>query len=172
LFVEAGFPGGKGFPPIQLLVSANSESTALGEVIQQQWRRELGVNLELVRQESKVRIDAMRAKDYQVGLAGLFYGIQAPEFILMLALGGAAGNDAAWRNVEFDAAFGAANQALTVAERHAAYDRMEELVRLHAPYAPLYFENMCHLVHPDVHGWRDNALYAIDWRDLWLERAK
>ncbi len=59
-----------------------------------------------------------------------------------------------------------------VTERYAAFDTMEEIVRTEAPFAPLYFENKCHLVHPDVRGWQDHALYAIDWRDLWLEAAK
>jgi hypothetical protein len=42
----------------------------------------------------------------------------------------------------------------------------EELVPTHVPYAPLYLENKCQLVRPDVRSWRDNARYAIDWRDL------
>ena len=46
---------------------------------------------------------------------------------------------------------------------------MERLINAESPYAPLYFRNKCHLVHPAVRGWRDNALYIIDWREVWLE---
>ena len=49
---------------------------------------------------------------------------------------------------------------------------MERLIQAEAPLAPLYFTNQCNLIHPDLRGWRDNPLYAIDWRDLWLETAK
>ena len=172
LLAKAGFPGGTGLPRIELLVSMVAENRGLAEILQQQWRRELGVSADIIQQESKVRIDSTRTKNYQVSLGGFFYGIQAPEFILMLAVGDAPGNDSGWKNADFDAAFRRANHALTIAERHAAYDEMEELVRTHVPFAPLYFENKCQLVHPDVRGWRDNALYAIDWRDLWLEPAR
>ena len=69
-------------------------------------------------------------------------------------------------------AFKDAKFARTPESRHAAYDQMERLIQAEAPLAPLYFTNQCNLIHPDLRGWRDNPLYAIDWRDLWLETAK
>ena len=50
-----------------------------------------------------------------------------------------------------------------------AYDRMERIVQDGAAIIPIAYWNQVHLVSPMVKGWRDNALYAIDWRELWLE---
>jgi len=52
--------------------------------------------------------------------------------------------------------------------RRKAFDRMERVLHDDAAYVPLAFLNQPHLVSPSVKGWRDNALYAIDWRELWL----
>jgi hypothetical protein len=49
---------------------------------------------------------------------------------------------------------------------------MERTINVEAPYAPIYFQNQCQLVHPMVRGWRDNPLYIIDWRELSLQRTE
>lgn len=172
LLAEAGYPGGVGFPQAELLSHPGGSSRQLAEALQQIWQRELGVRLEIAQQESKVMIDALEAKNYQVALTGYFYGMQAPEFILTLARSISPSNQSGWKNPVFDQAFTAADFASSVAARHAAFDQMEQLVHAEAPYAPIYSSNKCQLIHPSVRGWRDNALYVIDWRELSLETPK
>jgi oligopeptide transport system substrate-binding protein len=169
LLAEAGYPGGAGFPKVEILISASSPNAEVAQVLQNFWLRELGVRLAIFQQESKSVLDAMGSKNYQVGLTGYFYGTPAAEFILTLGNADSPSNWTGWKNPDFDRAFEAAKIAGSTDARYAAYDRMERHIQAEVPYAPIYFTNQCNLIDPSVRGWRDNSLYAIDWRDLWLE---
>jgi oligopeptide transport system substrate-binding protein len=172
LLAQTGYAGGAGFPKVEFLIASRGANAELAQVLQNIWRQELGVRIEIVQQESKTVLDAMGSKNYQAGLTGYFYGTPAAEFMLTVGNGDTPSNWAGWKNPDFNRAFQEAKFSQSAAARHAAYDRMERLVHDEAPYAPLYFTNQCNLIHPSVRGWRDNPLYVIDWRDLWLEAQK
>lgn len=168
LLVEAGYAGGVGLPQVEFLMGTD---TKLGEALQRAWQKELGVTVQLAAQDGKTAIGNRNSGNFQVALGGYFYGMQSPAFILNIARGDSAPNTARWTNAEFDRAMAAANHSRHEAERHAAFDTMEHLINEEAPFAPLYHENKCSLVSANVRGWRDNPLYAIDWRELFLSAA-
>ena len=49
LLADAGFPGGKGFPAIELLHSSSENLRVLAEALQETWRKELGLDVRLDR---------------------------------------------------------------------------------------------------------------------------
>lgn len=168
LLARAGFPGGQGLGRIDLLCRTAGLDSLIAEALQQSWRSELGAQVELTRMESKVAISTLFNHDFQVGLSGYFYLIDAPEYVLTLGQGGSAENLAGWRNPEFDRAYESAEHAAQRELRTAGFDTMERLIQEEAPYAPLYFYNQCQLVHPSLKGWQGNMLQAMDWRQLSL----
>lgn len=169
LLAEAGFPGGRGFPVVRLQLG-NGSGTALAEAIQAGWRESLGVRVEIETQEQKTFFDALRVGDFQLGLMAFFYGVNAPETMLMVAQSGSNWNNTHWKSPAFDQAYHDANFAGDEPTRRAAFDRMEHILHDEAAFIPVAFVNQPHLVSPMVRGWRDNALYVIDWRELWLAR--
>jgi oligopeptide transport system substrate-binding protein len=130
----------------------------------------LGVSVGIQVEEQKTFFSDLQAQNYDLALEGYFYGIQAPETILMVALPDSPANNTSWKSPAFAEAFLEANQATAPEARLPAYDRMERIVQDGAAFVPVAYLNQAHLVSPLVKGWRDNALYAIDWRELWLER--
>ena len=168
LLAQAGYPGGSGFPAVSLRVAQGSRKT-LVEALQEAWRVGLGVSVEIEVEEQKVFFSDIEARNYDLAFDGYFYGIQAPETILMLALPDSPENSSGWVSPAFADAFQEANQALDPAIRRRAYDRMERIIQDAAAFVPIGYLNQAHLVSPMVKGWRENALYAIDWRELWLE---
>ena len=139
------------------------------EALQQVWRRELGVRIRLSTQEKKSFFDRLSSGDYSAGIMGYFYAIDAAEAMLLMPLSDSNYNYARWRSPAYDRAYLAATSARTEAERTPALDRMERLVQAEEPYPPLYFVDKCFLVSPLLRGWRDNALGAVDWRELFLQ---
>lgn len=166
LLAAAGYPGGAGFP--QLTLTTSDGLTELIEPLQDAWQRVLGIHVAIRVEEQKVFFDDLTATHYQIAYSGYFYGIQAPETALMVCLRDSPANSTGWSSPEFEAEFQKANNALDLATRRAAYDRMERIVQQTAAFIPIAFANQAHLVSPMVKGWRENALYAIDWRELWL----
>ena len=138
------------------------------EALQQVWRRELGIRVELVSQEQKAVFDRLGAENFQLAIMAFFYAIDAPETILLVPLSDSQFNFAQWRRPAYDRAYFQATHFQTGGERRGGLDAMERLLQAEAPYVPLYYVNQCFLVSPMVKGWRDNPLGQIDWRELYL----
>jgi oligopeptide transport system substrate-binding protein len=168
LLAEAGFPGGRGFPVRTLSVSTGS-GTIMAEALQENWRKVLGVSVEIATEEQKTFYGDLQTGNYDFAYAAYFYGIQAPETILMLALPDCPGNATGWNNPAFVQAYNEANHSTAPGTRRALYDRMERMIQDGAALIPISYSNQTHLVSHMVKGWKENALYAIDWREIWLE---
>ena len=97
LLADAGFPGGAGFPAVTLRIPQGNRKS-LAEALQQSWRRGLGVSVGIEVEEQKVFFSELVARNYQLALDGYFYGVQAPETILMAALPDSPENWTAWKS--------------------------------------------------------------------------
>jgi len=168
LLAQAGFNDGNGFPKL-VLRTAKGDGGLMAEALQETWRHVLGVSVEIETEEEKTFYTDLQVGNYEIALAGYFYGIQAPETILMIALPDCPGNSTGWNDPAFVEAFREANQAIDPVARRALYDTMEHRVQEGAAFIPIAYSDQAHLVSPKVRGWRDNALYIIDWREIWLE---
>ncbi|MGZ3669084.1 MAG: peptide ABC transporter substrate-binding protein, partial [Bdellovibrionota bacterium] len=60
LLADAGFPGGKGFPPVTFMFDSRGDNKIIAERLQAQWRKVLGVNLSVDSEEWKVYLGRLR----------------------------------------------------------------------------------------------------------------
>jgi len=165
----AGFPGGKGFPSVELALNGTTGVTlAVAEVVQQMWRETLGVEVHLRPMEFKVYLAAARDHAFQVLLEG-FSPFPDPHDLLAFGVMGDPNNDAGAANPSYDAAFSAADRTVDLARRLVAFDAVEAINADQVYYAPLYFENQAVLVSPSVGGWRDHPMGDLNWHDLFLK---
>jgi oligopeptide transport system substrate-binding protein len=165
LLADAGFPGGKGVPAVSLCCSS-SHPTSMPEVLQETWRRELGIDVQIEAQELKTQLDRLYSKNYQVALTSYTYAVNAAETMLLLPQSDSNWNFTGWKNAAYDDAFRQAGTSSDDSGRHAAFDRMESILAAEAPLIPLFFNNHSRLVSPRVRGWKDNNIDQIDWREL------
>lgn len=173
LLAAAGFPEGRGLPPIEFRVgNRDSDMVAVAEMLQQAWKATLGAQVAVNRMESKVLIASLYARDFQLATSGYYYALDDPSDLLARGQKGEPGNFAGWHDPRFEAAVAAVRDAKTDAARLAGFARQEQLISEEAPYVPLYHEDHVHLVHPYVKGWRGNAFAFVDWREIWLEAPR
>jgi len=165
LLAEAGYPNGAGFPNLVLRFSS-SHASSMSEVVQEAWRKELGIQVTLESQELKTFLGGLHEKNYQIALNGYSYLINAPETMLLVPLSDSNWNFTGWGSADYDGTYHQAQDATDDAGRRAAFDRMEHILATEAPLIPLFFINQPFLVSPRVRGWRDNNLSQIDWREL------
>jgi oligopeptide transport system substrate-binding protein len=169
LLEAAGHLGGAGLSPIELTLNGNTGTTvAVAEVLQQMWAENLGVHVSIRALEFKVYLSTERERQFQVLFEGWTYAMPDARDMLEQAVTGDPGNDSGASSREYDAAFEATDATADQARRWASFDRMEAINARQVFYAPVYFTNEGRLVHPSVHGWHDNALGIIDWRELSL----
>ncbi|MEI6351997.1 MAG: peptide ABC transporter substrate-binding protein [Verrucomicrobiota bacterium] len=140
LLADAGFPGGRGFPRISYLYSEGEMNEGIAVEIQGMFQRELGVKIDLQRQEWKVYLRSMSSLDYDICRASWVGDYKDPNTFLDMFLSGGGNNRTGWGNPEYDRLIGEAARELDKDRRFAIFKRAEELlISEDAPICPLYF---------------------------------
>jgi oligopeptide transport system substrate-binding protein len=70
LLADAGFPGGKGFPRIGILYNTSEDHKRLADVVADQLRRALGIDISAYNQEWQSYLRTTRSIDYELARAG------------------------------------------------------------------------------------------------------
>jgi oligopeptide transport system substrate-binding protein len=169
LLADAGYPGGRGLPPLEILHNSAASRRLICEAIQEMWRRELGIDVKLSNQEPKVMFAARRAGDYQIILSDWIGDYFDPTTFLDLWRAGSHNNHTGWSDSAYDGALDGAAEISEPSARAAALQKAETLLLDASPIAPLYYNTHVYLVQPSVKGWRPNALDQIDYKQVWLD---
>ncbi len=169
LLAEAGFPGGRGLPTIELLYNHSENHRVLAEALQEMWRRELGLEVRLVNQEFKVVLDERRAGHYQILLSDWVGDYLDPVTFLDLWRSDSGNNHTGWASPEYDDRLFAAARTADPADRARQLARAEALMLAAAPVIPLYYNTHVFLCQPSVKGWLPTLLDHHPYKHVWLE---
>ena len=169
LLAEAGFPGGKGFPHLELLYNTSEQHRILAEAIQQMWKTALGIEVRLVNQEWKVYLDTVRRGDYQIARASWIGDYNDPNTFLDMWVSGGGNNRTGWSNAAYDRCIEEAAAERDPAKRFAIFRRAENILLDEMPIAPIYFYVRTMLISPVVKGWYPTLLDHHPYKAVWLE---
>jgi oligopeptide transport system substrate-binding protein len=128
LMAEAGYPGGKGFPRVELLFNTSESHKQVAEVLQQQWKEALGVEVQLVNQEWKVYLATTRSLDYWMARGGWIGDYLDPNTFLDLWTSENGNNRTGFADPEYDALIDRAARTLDPGERMRLLRRAEEWI--------------------------------------------
>jgi oligopeptide transport system substrate-binding protein len=95
-------PDGKGCPTIELCYNTSENHRAIAEAIQQMWRKELGVNVELTQPGVEGLPRYRRTPNYMMQRAGWIADYVDPHVFLEIWETGGGNNDTSWSNAEYD----------------------------------------------------------------------
>jgi oligopeptide transport system substrate-binding protein len=167
LLAEAGFPGGRGFPRLEISTWTN---TTVLEAVQQMWRRELGIETTIVLREAKVHAAALRSGDYAIGFVPAIpdYGDAAALFDDLTT--GASGNYPHWSNARYDSLVAEADRTMSRPQRLGLHQKAEQILLEDLPVVPLYFNAQNYLLAPRVRNWREDRLWNRFYLDLFLHQ--
>ncbi len=166
LLAEAGYPGGKGFPRIELLYNTLDSHKQIAEAVQQMWKSELGVDLVLRNEEWKVYLETVNRGDYQIARAGWIGDFPDPHAFLDLWVTGGGNNRTGYSSTEYDELLGSALSRPGEAERMAVYQELDALLVRDLPVIPLYFYKRVYALSPRVDGWAPDVLDNRAWKHI------
>jgi ABC-type oligopeptide transport system, periplasmic component len=172
LLAEAGFPEGKGFPPINILFNTHEGHKAIAEAIQQMWAKELGIPVTLRNEEWKVFLRTTEKLDYQIARAGWGGDYPDPNTFLELAVTDNGNNETGWSNAEYDRLIAEAARTANPEERMELFQRAEAILLDEVPFLPIYFYTRPTLVHTAVRNFLPNVLDLHQWKHVYLEEKK
>jgi len=140
LLAEAGYPGGKGFPLVTYLYSEGELNEAIAVELQSMFRRELGINIALQRQEWKVYLNSMNNLDFDLCRSSWVGDYDDPNTFLDMFVSGGGNNDSGFADPAYDALIAGAAREVNPARRFDILRKAETiLVSQEAPICPLYF---------------------------------
>jgi oligopeptide transport system substrate-binding protein len=169
LLAEAGYPDGKGMPPIELLYNTSENHRAIAEAVQQMWRTKLGVNIQLLNQEWKVYLDMQHTKNFTLQRGGWAADYVDPHVFLEIWETGSGNNDTNWGSPEYDRLLQAALAAKTREERYEIYQKMDAILVDELPVIPVYYYTRVSALSPKVKGFYPTLLDNHPYKYIWLE---
>jgi oligopeptide transport system substrate-binding protein len=102
LLAEAGYPDGKGFPRVGLLYNTNEDHKRLAEVVSDQIRRALGVELTAYNQEWQSFLETVQGMDFQMCRFGWVGDYMDPNTFLDLWVTNGPNNNTGWSSTLYD----------------------------------------------------------------------
>ena len=165
LLAEAGFPNGKGLPPIQLVL--NKEYLDLCTFIARQWE-ELGVKTTLDVMETAT----MRERMMQ-GTAPFFRGSWIADYpdaesfyAVFYSKNPAPPNYTRFKNAEFDRLYELALAENEDAKRYALYHEMDKVLIEEAPVVFLFYDESSRFARQNIKGLSRNAMNLLPLKNV------
>ncbi len=165
LLAEAGFPEGKGFPKLSYLADSSGGgggrmNERVAVELQDTWRRELGIEIEIRSLEKKVAIVAQRTLDYDLSRSSWIGDYNDPSTFLDLFTKANGNNRTGWSHPEYERLLHEASSEADLGKRALLLRDAETLlVRDEVPIIPLWFESGFTLNSPTrIEGMFGNVL--------------
>lgn len=158
LLAEAGFPDGEGFPTFELLYNTSESHRTIAVAIQQMWKTELGIDIELHNQEWKAYLSTREAGEFDILRAAWYGDYDDPNTFLSLGETDNGNNHTQWSNAEYDRLIAAAALEQNPEARKKLFQQAETILIEEMPVIPIYFYVTSRLIHPSVEGWYPSLL--------------
>lgn len=153
LLSDAGYPGGRGFPAIKLMFNTEfNDHKLIAENISNQWKRALGINIELDGVEIKQFQTRLHAKDYDVARASWYGDYNDISTFTDKYQSKSLNNDSGWENPAYDKLLQQAEIEPDAQKRLALLSQAEQILVNEVPIIPLYHYVNKYVMKDNVKG--------------------
>ncbi|MDB6094614.1 MAG: extracellular solute-binding protein family 5 [Verrucomicrobia bacterium] len=170
LLAEAGFPGGRGLPPLAMQVLNDDKTPKEAETIQAMWDRELGVHITIEPYEQKTWLQNQQTLSHTLGLMAWTADFADPITFLGIFVTGNGNNWTGYSNAAYDRLIDEADHTAEPAARYALLQKAETLLLADAPIAPVVYGSRTYLIHPAVKHWEPSPLGIHRYQLVELKR--
>ena len=166
LLAEAGYPNGEGFPTLTYSYPTLEMDSDTAQVIQQQLKETLNIDIQLNPQELQANYSARHAGDFELCRMNWTADFADPYTYLSMLLSNSTYNCSGIHDEEYDAIVAQSDRETDPAKRSELMHQAEQLAVGEQFYImPLYAMKSVNLVNPDITGIRQiPATGALDYR--------
>ena len=160
LLAAAGFKDGKGFPLVEYLYIPLPIERNIAVELQAMWQKNLGVSVNLKKQEQKIWLSSMRSLDYHLCRSSWVGDYNDPSTFLDMFLAESGNNRTGWKSPAYDGLMAAAAREPDLMKRNGLFSQAEQmLIRDEAVVLPVYYYVGVQFYHGDrLSGVRPNLI--------------
>ncbi|MCL2067923.1 MAG: peptide ABC transporter substrate-binding protein [Treponema sp.] len=162
LLAEAGYPDGHGLPAFEYIYNTLDTHRIIGEYIQQAWRNNLGVNIQLQNMEWASYLDYRSTGQFQIARAGWVSDYMDPQDLLNLLVSDSGNNDGKYSDAEYDRIARRTGVIDNSPERTGLMRQAEDIgITRDQAVIPIYFYVSQSMINLDIwEGWHKNPMDA------------
>lgn len=158
------------FPPVTLNYAAGERTHKIAQVAQQQWKKMLGVNVVLQSNDSKVHIDLLKNRTYQLGVGSWFADFRDPiSFLEIFKFKDNGTNNTEWENQQFIELLNTSANAKNDEERHKLLKLAEHTLINEMPVIPLFYSSYNYVKNPAIKGIYFSELGYLDFKHAYWD---
>jgi oligopeptide transport system substrate-binding protein len=168
---RAGYPGGRGFPKIELLFNTNEDHRRIAEAVQAMWTRTLNIPVGLANQEWASYLTATSNGTYDVARRSWIGDFLDPMTFLDMWQTGNGNNRTGWSSPRYDALIAAAAREPDAARRLDLLSQAEAILLADGPVIPIYHYSESTLLKPYVRGIYSTLLDEHPLTRVWIDHG-
>jgi oligopeptide transport system substrate-binding protein len=168
LLAEAGYPDGKDFPVLSLLI-ARPSARAAAEAFQAMWREHLNIRVDIQNRDWGSYINAQQTLNFDMASAGWIGDYLDPTTFLHMWMEGGGNNNTGWSDARYEALLREAALKSEPEERFALFREAEAMLMDAQPIIPISHYTRNYLLRPEVKGWHPLLLDNHPWEAIRLE---
>ncbi len=171
LLAEAGYPDGKGLPAMEVLYNNSDAHRAIAEALQQMWKQNLGINVNLAQSAWPDYLNRRKNADFQIIRASWYADYLDPSTFLELFKSDNEMEQTGWKSDTYDRFILAARGEQDKAKRMEDFQQAEAVLVEESPLIPLYFYSTIMMIRPEVKGYYPNLLDVHPYTAVYLDPA-
>lgn len=169
LLAKAGYPNGKNFPKLGLKFNTSEVHRMIAEAVQQMWKKNLNIDVELVNVEWSVFMDDQKSGNFQITRRAWIGDYIDPYTFLSVPLSDGTNNKSGWKNKKYDQLIAASNLERDQAKRFKIFQEAEKILAEEQPYLPLYFYTRPYMKKPFLRGFWPHLQNHHEWKYMYID---
>jgi len=168
---ELGYKSVSDLPALKLSYNTDEGHQKIAQAIQEMWKKDLGVKVELDNSEWNVYIDKIHSGDYQIGRMGWLGDFNDPVNFLELYKDKDGGNnDTGWESKEYKQLLNDSAKETDKTKREEMLKKAEEIIINDMPIAPIYFYTQLWVQDPKLKGVVVSGLGDVQYKWAHFEK--
>lgn len=167
---QAGYKDRSKFPRIELAFNTNEDHMRIGENVQAQLERNLGIRVELRNLEWKVYLSLVHSDPPDMFRFGWAADYPDPDTFFTLLTTFSENNHSRWKNPTFDALVAEGRSEIDPVKRRAIYLKAQKIVtEQDVPVIPIYSKVEATLISPRVENFPLNSMSIRTYKGVRLK---
>lgn len=170
LLAQAGYPDGKNFPPIKLLINNTTRTNIIAEIFKQNIKKALNIDVNIVNLETALFKEERNDKNFDICRMSWVADFADASNFLEVFKSDNSNNKIQWSNKEYDNLLREAAASLDEKVRMEKLHKAEKILIDESPIMPIYFDSNLYYAKSYVKNYAKSAMADTNFREVYVEK--